>query len=891
MATNSDVKVNITTWFDAKGLTAAEKEIRRAYLMQERAAKEMAAADEQTARRRKDAMNGVANTLLATGAAMTALAGLAAAKWAQFDSAMSAVASSGADAKNNLGALSDAALEAGQRTAYSATEAAAAIEDLAKAGLSASTILSGALDGSLDLAAAGAMEVADAAGLVATTLTQFGLAGERAGHVADVLAAAAGKAYGDVSDLGLGLQYVGPVASQMGVSLEETAGALALFAQQGILGEKAGTGLRGVLMSLTAPSKEAASAMEEYGINVFDAHGNFIGLAGVAGQLQTKLGGLDEATRSAALGQIFGNAQVTAARVLYAGGAKDVAEWTAAVDDAGYAQEAAAERMDNLRGDVEQLSGAWETALIKMGRSADGPARSLVQGLTGAVDALGDLPPAAQTALMTLVGGGGLLTLGAGGAIKLTTALGEAKTAMAALGWTARGVTLATGAVGAALGLAALAFQAWSSSAADARQRVDDYTQALQGQTEAITENVRAVAAKRLADDGVLEAARRLGVSSELIVDAITGEAGAYEEVTAQLEAFHGTAQMGAAEREQMRDDVNDVTTALGRESDALSEARDLQELTAEAVGETASAHETATAAVDEETASIKELIDALDALNGASQSREQAEINWQDQLAKTAQVLAEGTKTLDLTTAAGRENRQSMLDMAEAAQELAQRRLEQTGNEEQFRQTLEQARAALFAQARQFFATDEEAQAYVDTLLSVPAEVETEVEADTAQAESDINHVARDRESTISVSIAPRYSPADIPGTPAWYASRGITFPQADGGIVEYYASGGIREAHIAADGANRILYAERGTGGEAFIPLAPSKRARSTDILEDVAGRFGYQLSPAGAGGGITVNVGDVYGANEGVGDAVVTRLRDHMAARGIALIGAGV
>lgn len=73
----------------------------------------------------------------------------------------------------------------------------------------------------------------------------------------------------------------------------------------------------------------------------------------------------------------------------------------------------------------------------------------------------------------------------------------------------------------------------------------------------------------------------------------------------------------------------------------------------------------------------------------------------------------------------------------------------------------------------------------------------------------------------------------------------------QADGGVVEYYRAGGLREQHvaqIAPAGAWRV-WAEEETGGEAYIPLAMSKRARSTAILDEVANRFGYLLVPAAA------------------------------------------
>jgi TP901 family phage tail tape measure protein len=148
--------------------------------------------------------------------------------------------------------------------------------------VSVADILGGALTGSLALASAGELEVARAAEIAATTLGVFGLKGTDAGHVADLLAAGAGKAQGSVDDLALGLDYVGVTFARLNIPLEDTVGTLALLASNGLLGEKAGTGLRAVISSLTSPTKEASTVMEEYGINVFDAQGNFITMAGVA---------------------------------------------------------------------------------------------------------------------------------------------------------------------------------------------------------------------------------------------------------------------------------------------------------------------------------------------------------------------------------------------------------------------------------------------------------------------------------------------------------------------------------------------------------------------------------------------------------------------------------
>src|SRR5207253_1161835 len=111
---------------------------------------------------------------------------------------------------------------------------------------------------------------------------QFGLQGRDVAHVADLYSAAAGKAQGSVDDIAQAMKYAGVTASSMGLGIEETTGVMGLFASKGIIGEQAGTSFRGMLLSLTSPSKQAAGVMEELGINVYDASGKFIGMQGVA---------------------------------------------------------------------------------------------------------------------------------------------------------------------------------------------------------------------------------------------------------------------------------------------------------------------------------------------------------------------------------------------------------------------------------------------------------------------------------------------------------------------------------------------------------------------------------------------------------------------------------
>lgn len=386
------------------------------------------------------------------GAAAALGVGFAISKWAEFDQQMSYVQAATHETAANMGLLKDAALDAGARTVYSATEAASAIEELARAGVSTQDILSGGLDAALDLAAAGGIAVADAAGIAAVALKTFNLEGKDMSHVADLLAAGAGKAMGDVSQLSQALAQGGQVAKQTGLSIEETTAGLAAFASQGLLGSDAGTSFKSMLQRLTPQSNEAKQKMDELGISAYDASGNFIGLAEFAGNLQQSLQRLTPEQRNSAMATIFGSDAVRAATVLYDEGASGIRKWTEAVNDQGYAAETAAMRLDNLMGDWEAFTGALDTAFISMGEGADGPLRALTQGLTALVDGFNDLPDGAQQAALAI----GLATAGValigGAALLAIPKIAAFKVGLQTLGVSAAGARAGLGRVASFLG-------------------------------------------------------------------------------------------------------------------------------------------------------------------------------------------------------------------------------------------------------------------------------------------------------------------------------------------------------------------------------------------------------------------------------------------------------
>jgi TP901 family phage tail tape measure protein len=443
-----------------------------------------------SARDHEEAWSTAGTTLLGFGAAVVAGVGLAIAKYAEFDKAMSEVRAATHETAGNMALLREAAISMGADTSFSAKEAADAISELSKAGVSTKDILSGGLAGALSLAAAGSLGVADAAELAATAMTQFGLEGGDIPHIADLLAAGAGKAQGSVEDIGMALKQGGLVAAQFGLSIEDTTGALAAFASAGLIGSDSGTSLKTMLLKLASPSKEAAGLMSELGIAAYDADGKFVGLTNLAGQLKEKLADstdgtkkMTQATRDSALATIFGTDAIRGANVLYEQGAEGIATWTEAVNESGFAASTAAIKQDNLAGDLEKLGGSFDTVLIQGGGGAATALRGVVQGLESMVDGLGQVKPellSLGVGFAGVIGGGALL---GGTFLSLFPKVIETRAAFRTLQSTNAPLAAGLGKVGAAAAAAGIALAALAIIGAVGSEKkvktTEDYANAL----------------------------------------------------------------------------------------------------------------------------------------------------------------------------------------------------------------------------------------------------------------------------------------------------------------------------------------------------------------------------------------------------------------------------
>lgn len=651
------------------------------------------------------------------GLAVEAGIGVAINRFADFDHEMSAVQAATHETARSMQLLRNEAIRAGQDTKFSATEAAQGEEALAKAGVSTANILGGGLQGALDLAAAGNQSVADSAETAATAMTQFALSGADIPHVADLLAAGAGKAQGEVSDLAEALKYVGPVAHGMGISIEETVGVLAEFASKGIIGEQAGTGFRGMLLSLTSPSVQAKDKMHELGIELYDANGQFIGMQGTAKELRDALAPLPEAERNMALGILFGNQQVTAARVLFDGGAKSVRNWTREVNDAGYASETARIKMDNLQGDLEQLRGSLETALIQTGSSANGTLRGLTQAGTGAVNAFSELPaPLQATAVgVAAVGGAVVLMLGAVGTIGPRVAV--ARASLEGLGASGRRASAGIGLLGRLGGVTAVVV-----GVGTALHFIGDEITRLEGKAAPTVDNLTASLVQMATDGRVTgELLDTFGSSAKKLaedLDLLSGGSGAIskwanltsgglfgrewrqakDDIDSLDKSLAGLVEGGHADTaasifetlgaQVVRNGgkVSDLKARLNDYRDALTRADTQQKLTGDSADQLGGAVDGVAQATDQAATEVETYKDVLDRLNGVNLTA----YEQQTALKRSMADLHNETKKAGQVTL---DERDALASFARQANDTANAIQEQTGNTEKANRVLQTSR------------------------------------------------------------------------------------------------------------------------------------------------------------------------------------------------------
>lgn len=290
--------------------------------------------------------------------------------------------------------LEERAKELGATTQFSASQAAEAMVFLAQAGFNTKQIFD-ALPATLQLAAAGQLDLATAADIASNVLSGYGLQAEELGRVNDIIIATTSKANTNVMQFSEAFKTAAPIAKSAGIEIEEAASAIGTLANAGIQGSLGGTALRGVIAGLISPSNEAKKELDKLGVSATNADGSFRDLSGIFQDLQ------DAGVTTAQLFTIFGREAASAAAVFTQAG-DGLGEFADVLGGSfGIAASIATEQMNNLKGDSLELESAIEGQMLTVFEALEGVLRFVTQAVTFLINNLGTL---LKTVMVGVVG-------------------------------------------------------------------------------------------------------------------------------------------------------------------------------------------------------------------------------------------------------------------------------------------------------------------------------------------------------------------------------------------------------------------------------------------------------------------------------------------------------
>lgn len=364
----------------------------------------------------------VGTALSVFGVATTGIMTLATSTAMDFEAAMSAVASVSGATADQMERAEKVILDIGYQTTMSATEAAAALEILIKAGVELDDALDGIALAAVNLSEATGVDITVAAETAAAAMNIFGYEAEEANRVMDAISQSANASALDVNDWSLALKYAGPIVSMLGWDIEDLAEMMVILGDAGIRGETGATALRNVLLSLVNPTSELTAGFAKYGVTLTDANGSLKDLSQITAELAPAWERMTQAQKADFAELVAGKQGVSSFTALMEAQTQAVKENSNAFDRArermiaaGTTQEMAQRRMDNLAGSVEELKGTIETLAITFTSGLTPVIRKAVDALSGILQLFLRLPGPVQTAIASVVGITGVLALFTGG--------------------------------------------------------------------------------------------------------------------------------------------------------------------------------------------------------------------------------------------------------------------------------------------------------------------------------------------------------------------------------------------------------------------------------------------------------------------------------------------
>lgn len=347
--------------------------------------KEIDTSISQVEKKSKASFQNISLEGIAAMAGMTIAIKQTISTFARFEQSMANVSSVVKATPEDFKILEQAAMDAGETTRFSASQAADALYALGSAGLDAKESTE-ALNAVLQLAGATQSDLAFTSETVASILSQYNLEAAESARISNVFAAGIAASQATMQKLAVSFGYVGPVASAFNKSLEETTAVLSILYNNGFEASTAGTALRSSLASLSNASGPAIKKMKELGISFEDVNPQTKSFAEIIGFLKSQM------LSGAEIMNIFGEQAGPAMIKLIEGGSEAIKEMTSAVTGTNAAADAYATQNDTLLGSFDELTSAVESAQIKLVKDFTPAIRSLLEFITNLVIMVGNAP-------------------------------------------------------------------------------------------------------------------------------------------------------------------------------------------------------------------------------------------------------------------------------------------------------------------------------------------------------------------------------------------------------------------------------------------------------------------------------------------------------------------
>lgn len=317
-----------------------------------------------------------------------------------FEDAMARVKAVSNAASADFKKMRDEAIKMGANTKYSATEAANALENLTRNGLSAADATA-ALSKNLEFAQANSIDLAMGADILTNTMNEFGLKVSDLGKISDTLSSTAAHSATNVELLGEALTNAAPLAQNCGIGIQETNAALGTLANVGIKGADAGTALRQFFLGLSHDTPQGAKALAKYGLAINQTTLQADGLQKTLEKMSKSGIGRD----NNALSDVFGSRAFAGAASLINNYDKFVTINKTLGASSGETSRMFGQSTGKMENDIKSLESAWEHFQIMFFDSSEGLFTAPVEGLTSFVRfAANNLSALAQTIVAVFAG-------------------------------------------------------------------------------------------------------------------------------------------------------------------------------------------------------------------------------------------------------------------------------------------------------------------------------------------------------------------------------------------------------------------------------------------------------------------------------------------------------